>query len=106
MSFAFALLSSPVAFISGFMCDRLKIYLGLCAYNEIVSIFPTTLPRPVHYWMWTSAGTLVKAGETSNIYLRGSHHVYLVLVGLFSSITGGVSYCLIRAGAKASDQPV
>jgi hypothetical protein len=56
--------------------------------------------------MWTSAGALVKAGEASNIYLRGSHHIYVVLVGLFSSITGGVSYCLIRAGAKASDQPV
>lgn len=49
---------------------------------------------------------LAKAAETSDSYVRGSYHIYAVLVGLFSSITGGISYCLTRAGAKASDQPV
>ncbi|KAL5794158.1 hypothetical protein ACOSP7_002752 [Xanthoceras sorbifolium] len=49
---------------------------------------------------------LVKAGEASIFNVRGSHHIFAVLVGLFSSITGGISYCLIKAGAKASDQPV
>ncbi|XP_020537651.1 uncharacterized protein LOC105640851 isoform X2 [Jatropha curcas] len=38
--------------------------------------------------------------------IRGSHHLYAVLLGLLSSITGGISYCLIKAGAKASDQPL
>ncbi|CAL5334661.1 unnamed protein product [Camellia sinensis] len=51
-------------------------------------------------------GWLAKAAETSDSYVHGSYHIYVVLVGLFSSITGGISYCLTRAGAKASDQPV
>ncbi|XP_019162379.1 PREDICTED: probable transport protein YPL264C isoform X2 [Ipomoea nil] len=42
----------------------------------------------------------------NNEYLRGSHHIYAVLVGLCSSIFGGVSYCLTKAGAKTTDQPV
>ncbi|GMY09816.1 putative membrane protein [Fagus crenata] len=60
----------------------------------------------IYRQMLTTQGGLVKAGEANNTHPSGSHHIYLVLVGLFSSITGGVSYCLIRAGAKASDQPV
>lgn len=52
------------------------------------------------------AGGLVRAGEANYVAMRESHHVYAVLVGLFSSITGGISYCLIKRGAKASDQPV
>ncbi|KAJ4730099.1 Nodulin MtN21 /EamA-like transporter family protein [Melia azedarach] len=47
-----------------------------------------------------------QAGEASNLNVRGSHHIFAVSVGLFSSITGGISYCLIKSGAKASDQPV
>ncbi|KAG5545629.1 hypothetical protein RHGRI_017947 [Rhododendron griersonianum] len=49
---------------------------------------------------------LAKAAELTDLSAQGSHHIYAVLIGLFSSITGGISYCLIRAGAKASDQPV
>ncbi|KAK3184424.1 hypothetical protein Dsin_031710 [Dipteronia sinensis] len=49
---------------------------------------------------------LFKAGEATILIVKGSHHIFAVLVGLFSSITGGISYCLIKAGAKASDQPV
>lgn len=56
--------------------------------------------------MYVHAGGLVKSGEESNLYIRGGNHVYAILVGLFSAITGGISYCLIRAGARASDQPV
>ncbi|XP_076886753.1 uncharacterized protein LOC143536700 [Bidens hawaiensis] len=33
-------------------------------------------------------------------------HVFAVLIGLVSSLAGGVSYCFLRAAAKASDQPV
>ncbi|KAI7726831.1 hypothetical protein M8C21_006630, partial [Ambrosia artemisiifolia] len=33
-------------------------------------------------------------------------HVFAVLVGLASALAGGVSYCYLRAAAKASDQPV
>ncbi|XP_015578591.1 uncharacterized protein LOC8282554 isoform X1 [Ricinus communis] len=46
------------------------------------------------------------AGEANNTSASGSHHVYAVLAGLLSLITGGISYCFIKAGAKASDQPV
>lgn len=38
--------------------------------------------------------------------VHGLRHVFAVLIGLVSSLAGGVSYCLVRAGAKASDQPV
>ncbi|XP_076920233.1 putative membrane protein YMR253C [Bidens hawaiensis] len=33
-------------------------------------------------------------------------HVFAVLIGLVSSLAGGVSYCFLRAAAKTSDQPV
>ncbi|KAJ0493728.1 putative EamA domain-containing protein [Helianthus annuus] len=33
-------------------------------------------------------------------------HVFAVLIGLVSALAGGVSYCYLRAAAKASDQPV
>lgn len=52
-------------------------------------------------------GGYTKTGEPSNTrVVRGNHPVYAVLVGLFSSATSGISYCLIRAGGKASDQPM
>ncbi|XP_008230013.1 PREDICTED: uncharacterized protein LOC103329335 [Prunus mume] len=41
-----------------------------------------------------------------NTSVKGSSHTYAILAGIFSSITGGISYCLTRAGAKASDQPL
>ncbi|KAJ0052929.1 hypothetical protein Pint_01967 [Pistacia integerrima] len=44
--------------------------------------------------------------QASNSNVRESHHIYAILVGLISSITGGINFCLIKAGAKASDQPV
>lgn len=49
-------------------------------------------------------GQLVKVEEASNA--KPSHHIFEILLGIFSSIIGGTSYCLIRAGAKASDQPL
>ncbi|KAG9455082.1 hypothetical protein H6P81_007986 [Aristolochia fimbriata] len=46
-------------------------------------------------------------GTTTDVFtLRKGHQNLALLVGLFSSATGGISYCLIRAGAKASDQPM
>lgn len=51
------------------------------------------------------AGT-TDVGEADSSYVKGSYHLYAVLVGLFSSTVGGVSYCFTRAGAKAADQPV
>ncbi|EOA30739.1 hypothetical protein CARUB_v10013879mg [Capsella rubella] len=44
--------------------------------------------------------------EGRNENLKGNHHIYAFLLGLFSSITGGITYCLIKAAAKASEQPV
>lgn len=55
--------------------------------------------RPI---IMTQAGSS-KHGDASNAKFD---QTYAVLVGLFSSITAGVSYCLIKAAAKASDQPV
>ncbi|CAN0914397.1 Solute carrier family 35 member G1 [Linum grandiflorum] len=44
--------------------------------------------------------------EVSGPVGDGFYYAYAILAGLISSITGGVSYCLIRAGSKACDQPV
>ncbi|KAB2613560.1 hypothetical protein D8674_035876 [Pyrus ussuriensis x Pyrus communis] len=41
-----------------------------------------------------------------NTSVRGSRYIFAVLAGLLSSITGGISYCLTKAGSKASDQPL
>ncbi|XP_044503180.1 uncharacterized protein LOC123223842 isoform X4 [Mangifera indica] len=55
--------------------------------------------------MLTTQGGLVKDGEASNSNVRESH-IFAIFVGLISSITGGINFCLIKAGARASDQPV
>lgn len=68
----------------------------------------------IRNWNWVAsiyhlqmhAGGLANKGEGTNVYIKGSNHIYAILVGIFSAITGGISYCLIRAGAKASDQPM
>ncbi|CAN6574225.1 unnamed protein product [Malus baccata var. baccata] len=41
-----------------------------------------------------------------NTSVRGSSYIFAVLAGLLSSITGGISDCLTKAGSKASDQPL
>ncbi|XP_022989092.1 uncharacterized protein LOC111486267 isoform X2 [Cucurbita maxima] len=53
--------------------------------------------------IFTSQG--LTEGE-KGITILGSHRVYSLLIGLLTSIAGGISFCLIRASAKASDQPV
>ncbi|KAJ9176861.1 hypothetical protein P3X46_012131 [Hevea brasiliensis] len=68
-----------------------------CSFIGVVFIYRQIL---------RTQGGWIRGGEKSNATAKGSHHIYAVLVGLFSSITGGISYCLIKAGAKASDQPV
>lgn len=64
----------------------------------------------IYFWILPSfgisSGRMAKAGEASDLNVKGSHQIYALVIGLFSSIAGGISYCLIRAGAKASDQPV
>lgn len=98
LSFTTPIMASIAARI--ILNEKLKIadIGGLaCSFFGVLFIFRQIL---------TNQGSLVKAGEANITYLSGSHHIYVVLVGLFSSTTGGISYCLIRAGAKASDQPV
>ncbi|KAA8524741.1 hypothetical protein F0562_011164 [Nyssa sinensis] len=68
-----------------------------CSFFGVLFMF-----RPIP----TVQGGLAKGGVVSDLYVQGSRHIYAVLIGLFSAITGGVSFCLIRAGAKASEQPV
>ncbi|KAL1224943.1 hypothetical protein V5N11_027444 [Cardamine amara subsp. amara] len=64
-----------------------------CSFFGVLFIFGPTLTVQV--------GSAVK-----NENLKGNHHIYAFLLGLFSSITGGITYCLIKAAAKASEQPV
>lgn len=53
------------------------------------------------------AGDLVETGDiTIPSSVQGSHRIFAILVGIFSSALGGISYCLIQAGAQASDHPV
>ncbi|RVW23247.1 putative plastidic glucose transporter 1 [Vitis vinifera] len=88
-------LSSTIYCIMEALSD---IFSGLaCSFIGVLFIF-----RPI----LAAQGGLPKAEEANNIYVGGSDHIYAVLVGLVSSISGGISYCLTRAGAKASDQPV
>ncbi|KAJ4981621.1 hypothetical protein NE237_032458 [Protea cynaroides] len=69
-----------------------------CSFFGLLFIF-----RPI----LTTQGGLVETEDSRNTFVvRGSHPIFAVLVGLFSSVTGGITYCLIRAGAKASDQAV
>ncbi|XP_026392759.1 uncharacterized protein LOC113288038 [Papaver somniferum] len=69
-----------------------------CSFFGLLFIF-----RP----MLIAQGGIAQTTELGNSYIvRVNHPFFAVLVGLLSSITGGISYCLIRAGAKASDQPV
>ncbi|KAH0934691.1 hypothetical protein HID58_011808, partial [Brassica napus] len=64
-----------------------------CSFFGVLFIFGPTL-------------TVQVGSEVKSENLKGTHHIYALLLGLFSSITGGVSYCLIKAAAKASEQPV
>lgn len=67
-----------------------------CSYFGVLFIFQQML---------ITQGGLNKAGKVQ-AYAKGSHHILAVLGGLFSAITGGISYCLIRAGARETDQPM
>ncbi|KAJ1401464.1 EamA domain, partial [Sesbania bispinosa] len=83
-----------------FLREKLKIsdIAGLaCSFFGVLFFFREML---------ATQGQLVKADEASNGYAKTSHHIFTILIGFFSSIIGGTSYCLIRAGAKASDQPL
>jgi drug/metabolite transporter (DMT)-like permease len=78
------------------MHEKLKItdIGGLaCSFFGVLFIFGPTL-------------TVQVGLEGKNENLKGNHHIYAFLLGLFSSITGGITYCLIKAAAKASEQPV
>ncbi|CAK7349031.1 unnamed protein product [Dovyalis caffra] len=98
LSFTTPIMASIAARI--ILHEKLKIANvgGLaCSFFGVLFIFRQIL---------TTQGALVRAGETNYIAIKSSNHVLTVLVGLFSSITGGISYCLLKAGAKASDQPL
>ncbi|TYJ26075.1 hypothetical protein E1A91_A07G094400v1 [Gossypium mustelinum] len=78
--------------------EKLKIadIVGLiCSFFGMLFIFKVLYTR-----------RLLKAEEASIISFMRNHHIYIALIGLFSSVTSGISYCLIKAAAKASDQPV
>ncbi|KAL2340357.1 hypothetical protein Fmac_008297 [Flemingia macrophylla] len=83
-----------------FLHEKLKvsdIASLACSFFGVLFFFREMLARE---------GQLVKAKQASNAHAKTGHHVFAILLGLFSSIMGGTSYCLIRAGAKASDQPL
>ncbi|KAI3916780.1 hypothetical protein MKW98_026251 [Papaver atlanticum] len=99
LNFTIPVMASIAARI--FLQEKLKFadIGGLaCSFFGLLFIF-----RP----MLIAQGGIAQTTELGNSYIvRVNHPFFAVLVGLFSSITGGISYCLIRAGAKASDQPV
>lgn len=87
-------------------------------YQLNMEFFVSILPCKNHLYMKDQKGVnllqtdyrlfqggLNKAGKVQ-AYAKGSHHTLAVLVGLFSAITGGISFCLIRAGARETDQPM
>ncbi|XVF81578.1 hypothetical protein PTKIN_Ptkin15bG0166500 [Pterospermum kingtungense] len=95
LSFTIPLMASIMGTI--ILHEKLKIAEigGLaCSFFGVLFIFQQ---------MPTTQGDLFKAKEAN---VGGSHHIYAALIGFFASITGGISYCLIKAAAKASDQPV
>ncbi|KAL1092245.1 hypothetical protein V6Z11_D07G210700 [Gossypium hirsutum] len=97
LSFTTPIMASIMARI--FLHEKLKITEigGLaCSFSGMLFIFQQML---------TTQGT-EKTEEASNSSCGGSNHIYAALIGFFSSITGGISYCLIKAAAKATDQPV
>ncbi|XP_042391419.1 uncharacterized transporter jhp_1155-like [Zingiber officinale] len=69
----------PLPYIGGLVCSFLGLFL----------IFQPVL---------LMGGDSVANGE--------KHALFAILIGIFSTILGGVSYCLVRAGAKATDQPM
>ncbi|CAI0550955.1 unnamed protein product [Linum tenue] len=98
LSFTTPIMASIAARIA--FLEKLKIadIAGLaCNFFGVLFIFRQS---------FTAQGELVKAGSASAANLKGMHYVYAILAGLFSSVTGGISYCLIKAGSKACDQPV
>ncbi|KAF5948486.1 hypothetical protein HYC85_014443 [Camellia sinensis] len=109
----FCLLHSKVTTLSGYHIELYNSNYGIpCSKSYLAGKVENRRNRSffgvlfIFRPMLTTQGWLAKAAETSDSYVHGSYHIYAVLVGLFSSITGGISYCLTRAGAKASDQPV
>ncbi|KAK1310248.1 hypothetical protein QJS10_CPA08g00471 [Acorus calamus] len=57
--------------------------------------------------MFVKQGQLSKTEELNEaIIVGGSHLFHPILIGLLSSATGGLGYCLIRASSKATDQPL
>ncbi|XP_022930868.1 uncharacterized protein LOC111437225 isoform X1 [Cucurbita moschata] len=99
LSFITPILASVMArFISH---EKLKFsdFGGLaCSFLGVLLLFQE---------IFTSQGT--EAGLTEDekgITILGSHRMYAILIGVLTSIAGGISFCLIRASAKASDQPV
>ncbi|XP_022148029.1 uncharacterized protein LOC111016817 [Momordica charantia] len=97
LSFTTPILASIMSRI--ILHEKLKIsdFGGLaCSFFGVLLIFQE---------IFTIQG-LTKAGKESTKPALGSHYLYAALFGFVASIAGGITYCLIRAGAKASDQPV
>ncbi|KAK9155544.1 hypothetical protein Sjap_003024 [Stephania japonica] len=76
----------------------------ICSFIGLVLISPPARIMQGHSNLLVSSVEAWDSNSTS--FIRGNHPIYAVLVGLLSSISGGISYCLVRAGAKASDQAV
>ncbi|GAB2274940.1 hypothetical protein Dimus_009709 [Dionaea muscipula] len=95
LSFSTPIMAATMAIF--ILHEKLKVAeIGglVCSFFGVVFIF----------WPKLTAQEAVEDGNVANAW--GSYHLYAIVFGLFSSVSGGVCYCLIRAGAKASDQPV
>ncbi|PPS06609.1 hypothetical protein GOBAR_AA14027 [Gossypium barbadense] len=107
---SFAILASPAAGICtfAFECHEQNHVLQFCFLfldHGIIYIVSYNCALLMANLLLDVEGGLQKTEEASNSSFGGSNHIYAALIGFFSSITGGISYCLIKAAAKATDQP-
>ncbi|KAM7274685.1 hypothetical protein ACFE04_016551 [Oxalis oulophora] len=95
---------SLLTFVYGIQMLPLSQAIVLSLTTPIMASFAARIILHENLGISDFGGKSTKAEVTDT--LIGIDHVYAVLIGLVSSVTGGISYCLIKAGAKASDNPV
>lgn len=97
------LLAPAVAFIGARIVFKEKSSLmdigGLaCSISGILLIYHPLFGSP--------GGLTETQQQISMITDREIGSIYAAVAAIFSSATGGITYCLIKSGAKATDQPV
>lgn len=114
----YAILTSevfPICYHTASLCKELSYYdlIETNIYNIFAMCISSSLCDrrqmfliPVCFYFLTLTGGLNRAGKSGTFYFQGNHHMYAVFVGIFAAITGGISFCCIRAASKDSNQPM